>query len=77
MPDLISAGQIIAVPGGYGSLIITTPEEARQAVLDELALGVDQIKVALEDGYAGESGLAKLTPQELSAIVETAHARQV
>ncbi len=74
---LISAGQIIAVPGGYGSLIITSPEEARQAVLDELALGVDQIKVALEDGYAGESGLAKLTPQELSAIVETAHAAGV
>lgn len=70
---LISAGQIISVPGGYGSLIVTSPEEARQAVLDELALGVDQIKVALEDGYAGESGLAKLTPEELSAIVETAH----
>lgn len=74
---LISAGQIIAVPGGYGSLIVNSPEEARQAVLDELALGVDQIKVALEDGYAGESGLAKLTPQELSAIVETAHAAGV
>ena len=74
---LISAGQIIAVPGGYGSLIITSPEEARQAVLDELNLGVDQIKVALEDGYAGESGLAKLTPEELSAIVETAHAAGV
>jgi imidazolonepropionase-like amidohydrolase len=74
---LISAGQIIAVPGGYGSLIVNSPEEARQAVLDELALGVNQIKVALEDGYAGESGLAKLTPLELSAIVDTAHAAGV
>jgi imidazolonepropionase-like amidohydrolase len=70
---LISAGRIIAVPGGYGTLIVNSPEEARQAVLDELALGFDQIKVALEDGYAGESGLAKLTPEELSVIVETAH----
>jgi imidazolonepropionase-like amidohydrolase len=70
---LISVGQIISVPGGYGSLTVTSPEEARQAVLDELDLGVEQVKVALEDGYAGESGLAKLTPEELSAIVETAH----
>jgi imidazolonepropionase-like amidohydrolase len=70
---LISAGQMIAVPGGYGSLIVNSPEEARQAVLQELDLGFEQIKVALEDGYAGESGLAKLTPEELVAIVETAH----
>ncbi|NTV84380.1 MAG: amidohydrolase family protein [Bacteroidales bacterium] len=70
---LISAGQMIAVPGGYGSLIINSPEEARQAVLNELDLGFEQIKVALEDGYAGESGLPKLTPEELAAIVETAH----
>ncbi len=70
---LISAGQMISVPGGYGSLTVTSPEKARQAVLDELDLGVDQIKVALEDGYAGESGLAKLTPEELAVIVETAH----
>jgi imidazolonepropionase-like amidohydrolase len=70
---LISAGRIIAVPGGYGSLIVNSPEEARRAVLDELALGIDQIKVALEDGYDGETGLAKLTPEELSVIVETAH----
>lgn len=70
---LISAGQMIAVPGGYGSLIINSPDEARQAVQAELELGFEQIKVALEDGYAGESGLPKLTPEELAAIVETAH----
>ncbi|MGB8253737.1 MAG: hypothetical protein WCF08_11040, partial [Anaerolineaceae bacterium] len=64
---------MITVPGGYGSLIITSPEDARQAVNMELALGFEQIKVALEDGYAGESGLAKLTPDELATITETAH----
>jgi imidazolonepropionase-like amidohydrolase len=70
---LVTAGQMITVPGGYGSLTITSPENARQVVLDELLLGFDQIKVSLEDGYAGESGLARLTSDELAVIVETAH----
>jgi imidazolonepropionase-like amidohydrolase len=72
---LISAGLMITVPDGYGYLYVASPEEARQAVLDEIDAGVDQIKVSLEDGYAGESGLPKLTPEELSIIVETAHER--
>ncbi len=70
---LISAGQMITVPGGYGSLYVTSPENAREVVRQELDQGFEQIKVSLEDGYAGESGLPKLTPAELAAIVETAH----
>jgi imidazolonepropionase-like amidohydrolase len=72
---LISAGTMLAVPGGYGNLFVTSPEEARQAVLKEADEGVDAVKVALEDGYAGASGLPKLTPDELRAIVDTAHGR--
>jgi hypothetical protein len=30
---LVSAGMMIAVPGGYGNLIVSSPEEARLAVL--------------------------------------------
>jgi imidazolonepropionase-like amidohydrolase len=72
---LISAGTMLAVPGGYGNLFVTSPEEARQAVWKEADEGVDAVKVALEDGYAGASGLPKLAPDELRAIVDAAHER--
>jgi len=70
---LVSYGLMITVPDGYGDLFVDSPEEARQAVLDEIAQGVDGLKVSLEDGYAGTSGLPKLTPEELAAIVGAAH----
>ncbi len=72
---LVSYGTMITVPDGYGNLFVTSPDEARQAVLDEADQGVDGIKVSQEDGYAGTSGLPKLTPQELAAIVTAAHER--
>ena len=74
---LVSAGRMIGVPNGYGSLFVTSPDDARQKVLDELAAGVDQIKLSLEDGYAGTSGLPKLNAAELSAIITTAHEQKV
>jgi imidazolonepropionase-like amidohydrolase len=72
---LISAGQMITVPGGYGSLYVTSAEDARKKVSAELDQGVDNIKLSMEDGYAGKSDLPKLTTEELTAIIETAHAR--
>jgi imidazolonepropionase-like amidohydrolase len=74
---LVSFGTMLAVPGGYGSRYVSSPEEARQAVLDEIEEGVGGVKVALEDGYAGTHGLPKLTPEELKAVVETAHAHGI
>jgi imidazolonepropionase-like amidohydrolase len=74
---LVSAGYMIGVPGGYGEVFINSPEEARQKVFEELDSGVDMIKVSLEDGYAGRSGLPKLSPEELSVIVSAAHERNV
>jgi imidazolonepropionase-like amidohydrolase len=71
---LVSAGTMIAVPGGYGHLFVNSPQEAQQAVLDEIEAGVNAIKVAMEDGYVDTHGLPKLTPEELKAIVTTAHA---
>ncbi len=70
---LVSAGTMLAVPGGYGQMYVNSVEEARQAVATEAEQGVQAIKVALEDGYAGQHGLPKLTPEELKAIVEAAH----
>ncbi len=72
---LVSAGTMLAVPGGYGDLYVNSVEEARQAVATEAKQGVQAIKVALEDGYAGTTGLPKLTPEELKAIVAAAHER--
>lgn len=74
---LVSFGSMMAVPGGYGQLYVSSPEEARQAVLTEVADGVDGIKVAIEDGYGGTRGLPKLTPEELKTIVDTAHAHHI
>jgi imidazolonepropionase-like amidohydrolase len=74
---LVSAGSMLGVPGGYGNWFITSTEEARQAVLEELADGVNLVKVSLEDGYAGKHNLPKLTTEELAAIVSTAHAHEL
>ncbi len=71
--SLVSAGTMMAVPGGYGFLYVNSPEEARAAVLREIEQGVDQVKVANEDGYGGKRDLPKLTPEELKTIVDTAH----
>jgi imidazolonepropionase-like amidohydrolase len=71
---LFSAGPIITVPGGYGGYVeITSPENAVNTVKKLIQGGVDAIKISLEDGFAGEHDLPKLTPEEISAIVQTAH----
>jgi imidazolonepropionase-like amidohydrolase len=71
---LFSAGPMIAVPGGYGGYVeITSPGDGINLVKKLIEGGVDAIKVSLEDGFAGEHNLPKLTPEEIRAIVQTAH----
>jgi imidazolonepropionase-like amidohydrolase len=72
---LVSAGYMMTVPNGYGDLFVASPAEARQKVFEELGLGVDLIKISMEDGYAGRSGLPKLTDEEITAIISAAHER--
>jgi len=72
---LVSAGYMTTVPGGYGDLFVSSPEDARQKMTEELDAGVDLLKISLEDGYAGRSGLPKLTGEEIAAIVAVAHER--
>jgi len=74
---LVSAGHMLSVPKGYGSLFVESAADARQKVFEQLDLGVDNIKLSMEDGYAGQSGLPKLSAGELSAIVSAAHERRV
>jgi imidazolonepropionase-like amidohydrolase len=72
---LISAGYMMSVQGGYGELSVASPDDARQQVFKELDAGADLIKISMEDGYAGRSGLPKLTDEEISAIITAAHER--
>jgi imidazolonepropionase-like amidohydrolase len=70
-------GQGLKVPGGYGQREVTSVENARQVVLEEIANGADGIKVTNEDGTAGQHGLPRMTPEEYKAIVDTAHAHGI
>jgi imidazolonepropionase-like amidohydrolase len=70
---LFMVGPMITVPGGYGSLPVASPEDARKKVTALINAGVDVIKISLEDGYAGTHGLPKLSPEELKTIITTAH----
>ena len=72
---LVSAGYMMTVPDGYGALFVTSVQDARLKVLWQLDAGADLIKVSLEDGYAGKSGLPKLSQEQLKAIVAAAHER--
>jgi imidazolonepropionase-like amidohydrolase len=72
---LVSAGYMLSVPGGYGQLAVTSPEDATRQVNMELDTGVDLIKIALESGYAGVTNLPNFSPEDLSAIVAAAHGR--
>ncbi len=72
---LVSAGYIMTVPGGYGGLEVTSSADAREKVFEQLDKGVDLIKLAQEDGYAGQSDLPKLSGEEMSAIIAAAHQR--
>jgi len=72
---LVSAGWMITAPGGYGRLYVSTADAARAAVNGELDDGADLIKVAVEDGTAGTTGLPVLATAALQAAVAAAHAR--
>jgi imidazolonepropionase-like amidohydrolase len=72
---LVSAGYMITVPGGYGGLAVSSPEQAREKVLWELDSGTDLVKVALETGYGARRDLPVLSDEELRAAVAAAHER--
>ena len=72
---VISAGYMMTVPDGYGDLFVSSPDEARQKVFEELNAGVELIKISMEDGYAGQSALPKLTDGEIAANIFAAHER--
>jgi len=80
---LVAVGSFVNVKGGYPivhwgghAVTVTSPEEARQAVNKLIDDGADVIKTAIESGYSfGRSGWPLLSPEEATALVETAHER--
>jgi imidazolonepropionase-like amidohydrolase len=73
-------GVMITAPGGYPiaqfggiGLEVSTPEEARQAVLDLIDQGADVVKMALESGEVFGKSFPMLSPEAIQAVVETAH----
>lgn len=84
-PNLIVAGKILATTGGHASevgLVFNGPVEARQAVREALRNKVDFIKITGTGGVSdsrrlGEAGELQMIPEEIQAIVDEAHRRNI
>ncbi|MFC2079682.1 amidohydrolase family protein [Candidatus Bipolaricaulota bacterium] len=73
---LVATGPIVTTVGGYGGYAVTSPEDARAKVNELIDAGADVIKIAIEDDLQGRRW-PLLSPEEIAAIVETAHARGI
>jgi imidazolonepropionase-like amidohydrolase len=79
---LLAVGPIVTVPGGYpeaiwggGGLEVTSVADAGAQVDRLIHAGCDTVKISLESGQLfGRDGLPMLSPAEVKAIVEVAHA---
>ncbi len=76
---VIAAGPLVTVPDGYpiagndfSSLTVTSPEDARQKIGQLIDEGADVIKITLTIDFA-----PSLSLEEATAIVETAHERDI
>lgn len=70
---LVTAGPMVTTIGGYGTLKVTSPEHAREAVHALAQAGADLIKIGIEHRLKFRNH--KLIPlEEIRAIVEAAHA---
>jgi imidazolonepropionase-like amidohydrolase len=80
LATVVSAGPLVTVPGGYPtvgagfpSLAVTNPDHARREIAQLISDGADVIKIAVDSG----DGLPTLSLETASAIVESAHQRNV
>ncbi len=69
----ISATPMITHTGGYGTVYVNGPEQARQTVGRYVRQGADLVKIAIEDDLQGQKWLL-LSASEIQAAVEQSHA---
>ena len=69
---LISVGPMISTVGGYGTLKVSSPEHARQAVIALAKAGADLIKIGIED-HLQYRRYHLISLEEIRAIVDAAH----
>ena len=77
-PRIVSAGKLLAAPGGYGGaapVAASSVREARERAEWMLDAGADFIKTSLENGYSPDTALPKLSPEQLAAICGATRAR--
>ncbi|MBU0491566.1 MAG: amidohydrolase family protein [Chloroflexi bacterium] len=72
---IVGASPILTVPDGYGTMSVTSPDDARQTTLALVDAGADVIKISLEDVLMGQ--LPRLSVTQTRAIVAAAHERGV
>jgi len=73
---LIAAGPLVTTVGGYGGYAVISAGDAREKIDELVDGGADVIKIAIEDNLQGRTW-PLLAPDEVAAIVDTAHARGV
>ena len=84
-PRLLVAGPVLCVTGGHAhqiGLVFDGPDEARRAVRKALSHRVDVIKIASTGGVSdsrrlGEAGELQMTPDEIRAVTDEAHRKNV
>jgi len=70
---IVAATPIITHTGGYGAVGVTGAEAARAAVKRYVDLGVDLVKIAIEDDLQGRRW-PMMSAEEIRAAVSQAHA---
>jgi imidazolonepropionase-like amidohydrolase len=75
-PRIETAGEIIAVTGGHGSLEADGPDAIAKAEREQIKAGATWIKLAISGGIADSAGdisASPMTLEELKVAVDTAH----
>ncbi len=84
-PNLLVAGKILAITGGHASdigMVFNGADDARRAVREALRNKVDFIKITSTGGVSdsrrhGEAGELQMTPQEIRAVTDEAHRKNI
>ena len=77
-PTMISSGEMVDITNGHGASGVTHdgPYELMKGVRREVSAGATWIKIAISGGIASQGGgisEALMTPEEIHAVIDTAH----